>query len=402
MDDLLARVRDTQDEALGDTSVRDAVEARVVAHARRHAPPMRRDRRPTLLAMVAIFALAIGGTVAWGWTRGPAPRASLSFEVAGGVTSVGGFVEALDASEVRFSDRSVVRARRGTSLRIVSTTPDGAQVAIERGEVRAAVVHDATTDWRFLAGPFAIVVTGTRFDASWSPSAAELVVAVREGSVRVEGACLHEPRSVRAGESVRMRCGWSEVPASPPASSPPLEAAEPSVPTRRATRAAHRGMPQPRLEREAPAEAPPPSEDSASDDSASEPAQTAAPSARAQIEAATRASLAGEVDDAVRMLREVREAYPGTSDASLAAFLLGRLAFDEQHDYADAARWFATYVSERPEGPLTREAMGRELEARVRGGDAEAARAVAERYLARFPQGPHAARARQLTREVSP
>jgi len=83
----------------------------------------------------------------------------------------------------------------------------------------------------------------------------------------------------------------------------------------------------------------------------------------------------------------------------LAAFLLGRLAFDAQQDYAEAERWFAVYESERPDGPLIREAMGRRLEALARSGDSAGARAQAERYLARFPFGPHARRAREILAE---
>ncbi len=96
------------------------------------------------------------------------------------------------------------------------------------------------------------------------------------------------------------------------------------------------------------------------------------------------------------LLLAVRSDAAGTDDAAMAAFLLGRLAFDAQQDFADAERWFAAYEAERSSGPLIREAMGRRIEALERSGDAAAAREQARRYLARFPRGPHAARARAI------
>ena len=77
------------------------------------------------------------------------------------------------------------------------------------------------------------------------------------------------------------------------------------------------------------------------------------------------------------------------------AFLLGKIAADQLRSPGEAATWFEIYLQEEPSGPLAEQALGRVMEIRKR--DAGAARLVAERYLARYPNGAYAALARSLT-----
>jgi hypothetical protein len=81
----------------------------------------------------------------------------------------------------------------------------------------------------------------------------------------------------------------------------------------------------------------------------------------------------------------------------VAAFALGRIAFDQRADFGGATRWFRTYLAEQPEGRLARDALGRLMEARSRVGDAAGAQVEARKYLDRYPSGPHAEMARRLT-----
>jgi hypothetical protein len=62
---------------------------------------------------------------------------------------------------------------------------------------------------------------------------------------------------------------------------------------------------------------------------------------------------------------------------------------------AEAAAWFETYLREEPQGLLAREASGRLIESYRGAGNLGAAHGAASRYLARYPDGPHAAIARQ-------
>jgi hypothetical protein len=90
----------------------------------------------------------------------------------------------------------------------------------------------------------------------------------------------------------------------------------------------------------------------------------------------------------------IRERFPGTSHARLAAFLLGRTSEDLLGDPAGAASWFGTYLREDPVGALAEEALGRRIDACLKVGLKREAREAAERYLQRHPGGVFAAAAR--------
>lgn len=91
----------------------------------------------------------------------------------------------------------------------------------------------------------------------------------------------------------------------------------------------------------------------------------------------------------------VRSRFPGTEAAADAAFILGRMQF-HSGAYQTAATWFETYVRERPDGRFGREAAGRLIESYNRSADERRAREAAEKYLGRYPNGPHADLARTV------
>ena len=103
----------------------------------------------------------------------------------------------------------------------------------------------------------------------------------------------------------------------------------------------------------------------------------------------------GRNDLGARVLPAQRQRFPGTDLAATAAFLLGRSAEGGGSD-AEAARWYATYLRERPGGALSGEALGRSMQIAQRGGDTARARALAEQYLRAAPTGGYAPQARQL------
>jgi outer membrane protein assembly factor BamD (BamD/ComL family) len=92
----------------------------------------------------------------------------------------------------------------------------------------------------------------------------------------------------------------------------------------------------------------------------------------------------------------VRVAAPSTQLAASAAFAIGTIEFDRKRDYAAAARSFALALEEQESGPLAREALGRQVEALARANDRIQAALRAKRYLALYPDGPHAQLARTL------
>jgi transmembrane sensor len=65
-------------------------------------------------------------------------------------------------------------------------------------------------------------------------------------------------------------------------------------------------------------------------------------------------------------------------------------------DVGTAIELSTRYLEDHPDGSLTREVFGRRMQWRDAGHDVEGARRDARRYLARWPDGPHAALARRL------
>jgi hypothetical protein len=118
------------------------------------------------------------------------------------------------------------------------------------------------------------------------------------------------------------------------------------------------------------------------------------------------AGYAGRGDMSEQLLRHCRARFAGSSDANLAAYLLGLSALELRDMPAEAADWFAIYLAENPRGPLAREALGRQMESELRAGHREAAQAVARRYLTLHPTGPELALAEDLAqgaaRQVGP
>jgi transmembrane sensor len=90
--------------------------------------------------------------------------------------------------------------------------------------------------------------------------------------------------------------------------------------------------------------------------------------------------------DALAPLRQVVRDHARDPRASLAAFTLGRVLLDELGRPAEAAASFGDAVRLAPDGPMTEDAIAREVEALSRAGD-PAAHQLAEDYVARYPQG---------------
>jgi hypothetical protein len=234
-----------------------------------------------------------------------------------------------------------------------------------------------------------------------------------EGSVLVSGPVIGSERVVRAGEQLLLgRVGGVLTEVKHPSQLEPTQRAVPPEPEQ---------QPEPAVS-ESPASAPRSSAGNAGSASrARPPAQefralaaesrfhdALAAAERAGFErlcrTATRddvlsladvARLAGAPQRARLAYSAIRERFSGR-DQGQAAFFLGRLAFEHDADFAEAARLFELSIAESPAGPLAREAAGRLIEARVRLADEAGARDAARRYLARYPAGPHASIARGL------
>jgi hypothetical protein len=435
----------------GDATAR--VRAKLVA---RQVPRLRaewREQRASANFRFAVVAtLAVAATIAltafFAWPRHQ-PRAAavspvrkdesskLSFVVGEGASeergATGTFIAAPLAKEtpVTFSDGSRLRLAPAARVRVAEVAREGARVLVESGAVHVSVVHKDETRWAVEAGPFEVRVTGTKFDVVYDPASTGLVVRMTEGSVFVRGCGLlgDDGRRLSAGEKLTVSCkdkAMSVSSADDPSALPPAAASEApgreslANPMGSPTESSTKGS----ISTTAPAVPNTPGSAAATVNHANTNAPhdvialarrgahtEALMSAEANGFAATcdalsgpdlllladAARYAGRFDRASEALEITRRRFAGSDAAATAAFELGRIAMDIRRDLTASGDQFETYLRERPSGSLAREALGRAIEARHRSGDNARAERLAVRYLAAYPDGPHAKLARKLT-----
>ncbi len=300
-----------------------------------------------------------------------------------------------------FPDGSGAILTSGAEVVVQELTEAGAHVDVANGEVAFAVHHRADTKWLVGAGPFRVHVTGTRFAVTWAPDRDRFSLRLSEGSVvvSIENASHDDVKLVAPASLLVERGQWQlDAPLSvasvvpPPASpdvspTPRSSAVEGSVPVD--DRGAALSPVHPALKtwqdlsRSGDYAA---AYESASQRGIHQLTETAPSSSLLTLAEVCR--FTHHAGEAAQLLTRLRQRFPGTDDAATAAFELGR--------DGGGASWFRAYLAERPNGALALEASGRLLEVLSRSGDRAAARDAASAYLSRYPNGPHAAFARQL------
>jgi len=357
----------------------------------------------TAFALAASIALAVGG-----WVSYQRQHAPISFragtEVAAGQVGDLLYSPGSEPLPVHFSDGTSLSMGASTRARVTETNSHGATVVLAEGSLSLAVVHREASRWNVAAGPFTVRVTGTKFDIRWNAAEETLALDLHEGSVTVVGPSLCPAgRRVLAGESLRISVPSARAAATPnPAFAAPAAMAE--VPPARDGRAkddrakavaietdgaGHGSWKQLALEgRYADALA-------AVEAEGFETACRRASTADLLLLGYT-ARFAGSLKRAEQALQLVQSRPLARHEAAMSAFTLGRIAYDDRRNYADAARWFQSYLRDEPSGGLAREAAGRLIEAQKAAGDIAAARESASAYLSKYPVGPHAALARAV------
>ncbi len=91
--------------------------------------------------------------------------------------------------------------------------------------------------------------------------------------------------------------------------------------------------------------------------------------------------------DAVAPLSRLLREQPADPRAPLAAFTLGRVLLDELGRPREAAQSFLRVQELDPDGPLSQDALAREVEAWSRAGEGASARTRALHYLQKYPSG---------------
>ncbi len=329
-----------------------------------------------------VLAVALGGSL---------DDDRLTFTVSGdsGASAPGVVQRWLEEPEpqlLSFSDGTRVTLTGGTRAQVQQTTDRGAQLELRDGAAKLDVIPQEGYRWGVVAGPFLVTVKGTIFDVAWDPQNESLQVQVERGSVSVTGGHLNAEMLLLKGQRLvasgdgQTRLSYGDDSAAEQTSNdsseePALEPEElPQEVTQAGKAAASTG------------EQPSPTDKVA-------PAETA----DQLLKRADAARANGQGGEATRLLMQVRQRFPGSSQASLAAYTLGVNAFMHRGSSMEGARWFQTYLRESPGGPLAREALGQLMEAQARMGDKASARTSARRYLERYPSGPHRHAAQMLS-----
>ncbi|HYQ02852.1 MAG TPA: FecR domain-containing protein [Polyangiaceae bacterium] len=374
--------------------------ARTVAH---DAPP--RSKRPGFVWAAAAAAITVLSVGVWRF------HATSSANPSPALAAAGERVVARDGQKLPlgFPDGSQMVLTSGAEATVQELSDTGAKVQLGSGEAAFSVRHQARTNWLVGAGPYRVRVTGTRFAVSWAPARERFELRLDQGSVVVTSdSGSHAAVTMIAPQALVIdHGGWSLAP-SAPSVAPPEEPAEAPIPDP-ADSAATSAMPAPSSAVAHAPQAPSAPQAPAWETlaltgkyrAAYEDASNLgiahlsdAQSSRALLSLAEVCRFSGHAAEATQVLTRLRTRFARSDDAATAAFQLGRVSND-----ATAVTWFRTYLAERPNGALAREAAGRLLEVLNRSGDRSGARAAARAYLDRYPNGPHAAFARQLLTE---
>lgn len=407
-----------------------------------HGRRRRQRRLRGLGAAVGVLALVLAGPWLVASLRGHgAPPAALVASVHEAAPQVSGELSLAERPLMRLRDGSLVRPQgRASQVRVREDRPGRTVVALT-GAAQFEVVHDPLRLFRVETRGLAVEVLGTRFVVE--EHGAGIRVAVQQGRVRVLWASHYD--EVGAGHSAVF---LPEPPAAPPgdgdpessptASAPPLtEPAPPSAPVavptassglahaasathpggrRAALRTPHAVPPSPAAPppatEVAPA-APPPAEPESWQALAHEgqfeqayslaygPPATASGAHRTPppllrerevgpgelLLLADVARLSRHPADAVAPLTRLLRERPADPRAPLAAFTLGRVLLDELGRPREAAQSFLRVQELDPDGPLSQDALAREVEAWSRAGEGASARARALHYLQKYPTG---------------
>ena len=400
-----------------DTTRHASLRARIVERAT--AAPA--GKSPSMVMWVfasvsLVFSIAL---LIFSFRQPPAAAADITFAVGSSQSPAlaGEYLVSLQgaALPIRFSEGSVVVLQPAARGRVSSVSKHGARILLESGRARCDIVHRDGAEWAVTAGPYSVLVKGTSFEIAWDSSTGTLELQMLRGLVVLRGPGVESGLELSGTQRFVSRLQARAETPEPGASSAwsgganaSTDAAvelsvDPSAPAVSGTGVAAAGP------SAAPSAAPLArvswSELAAHGDYAAILSDAEQRGLETVLSTGSESDLAmlsdaarfrGRSDLAARALNATRSRFPGTSRAASAAYVLGRMADDAGQAVA-ALGWYDRYLSEAPGGPLAPEAMGRRMLLLRKTGNLSAARQAAELYLQRFPKGPYAGVAREMT-----
>jgi len=319
----------------------------------------RLERRAIATLAVAACALAIFAV--WPTPSGVAPRPVASHTVARPKTAEAG-------RHLRFADGSSVELMDARAkVEVAHVAADRVEVALLDGKTHFTVASQPGRRFVVRVAQTSIEVLGAAFTVTREPE--RVHVRVVGGSVQVRSGT--ESRRLAADEA-----SWFSLLRSAPEAPGQLDASVTPASEPRNETAHARFLDHARKRQYARAMEVIRAKPSVVRDNGEE-----------LMLAADAARLSGDVGAALPYLKRVTEQHATDSRAPLAAFTLGRILLFELGRPAEARKAFALTRRLSSHGALAEDALAREVEAAARAGEHDAARALGEEYLRRYPQG---------------
>jgi hypothetical protein len=433
--------------------VREALPGDVLPADARPGEAMAREQAGLARLQSRVFPFQRSGSARWGWTLGalaagaaallvagalrPRSDAAVTFRVEGGTVSDSGYIrQTSGAAAVHFSEGTEFALEPGSRARVTNLDAHGARVLLESGRAHVHVTPRPRARWSVDAGPYTVRVTGTAFDVAWAGGDEVLDLALHNGSVVVTGPLATQGLVMEPGQHLvaNVKAGVIRLDRRRLATAEPERGAadvEAATAERTAASAGDEPAPEEMPEGQAPLRvrhAPPrrpghfPAVEGAgpAHSESSWGARLSRGEFDAVVAAAERRGIDRTLDqasgedlaalaDAARyarrtelaqraLLAELRR-FPRSVGRD-AAFFLGGLVEERPGSGPAAAAldWYDRYLRQSPRGSYASQALGRKMAMQERMGHPDEARAVAEDYLAQFPKGPYADRARALLR----
>jgi transmembrane sensor len=266
-----------------------------------------------------------------------------------------------EAMTLALDDGSHLQLRPHSIVRPLRQRKGEAFLRVERGGARFEVRPGPTRRFQVSAAGIDVVVTGTVFSVGLEAGQASPRVSVEHGEVEV-----HPQGETRLLARLHAGETWPAPPEPPVA--PPETAAPP------AATPATRTLP--------PAAAPA---------SASSARRTVPVDSRQLLEAANAARRSGDVVEAASLLEILQARFPRDPRAALASFELGRLRLDVLGDLPGAVTALKQSIALAPSGVFREDAEACLATAYARMRDRLRCEKARLSYLARYPEGTHAA-----------
>jgi hypothetical protein len=384
-----------------------------IAQENLHGEPVRRDessflrvqqklgeratarRRRAQVGGALSAAMVVLALTAWFGLRDPA----ITYSVVGAAVVDGDHIVSGKSTALKFSDGSEFALQPGTDARISDVNPNGGRVTLV-GAARVAIAKKPGAAWSVAAGPYTVRVTGTAFDVSWSPQEQKFELAMKSGSVVVEGPLIDGGLALKRGQRLSGGLGSqklvvedmkSDSASAATAAVVPAPNEEANAGVRSGQKAQELGWAKSVAQgnfAEVLAEA----EKRGID-------RTIATASLGELSALADAARYGRRTAlAKRVLLAARSRFGGSRSAIEAAFFLGRIAED---DGGDAIVWYDRYLAESGGGAYASQALGRKMMLVYGRGSSGQTQKLAEDYLSRFPNGPYAAAAKKILVEQS-